>query len=282
MTKGILGIVACPMLENELIYSLKADEGVDNIYVVDTEHCGSLRKKLDFNGLAYRMVGFDDFLSDNLVIDRLKFSIVIYMNDLGLHAEPKDLKAFVEEEIESIQSHVDVLGIYYGLCGNYGWDLTSWCKEKGFCPTEVFRDDQGHVCDDCVGVCVGGGPRYFELEKTYTGMLYVTPTIASNWRDFLSASDIMKGIDSMNRIESLREFNIKTPDDYMRWMFKMCGYQNILQIDNGLEDRSVFDRYTDEMSTNLDLEVLQAESGWATIQPAEDLYAACKRDLDGL
>lgn len=280
MTSGTLGIIACPMLENELVHSLKKDDETKNIYVIETEYCGSLKRKLSVSGIPFELLSEKEFFSGGYEISSSLFNIVIKMNNLGLHAEPKDLKAFVEKQIEEFQSYIDVLGVYYGLCGNYGWDVTSWCESKGYKPTVVFRDEGGRVCDDCVGVCVGGGPRYLDLEKTYTGMLYVTPAIASNWRDFLAAGDIMKGIDSMNRIESLRELGIRTPDDYMRWMFEVCGYKNMVQIDNGLCDRDEFDKHIDEMSKNLNLSIIQVESGWATLQPAEDLYTACKSNLE--
>ncbi len=279
MTSGVLGIIACPMLEDELIHLIRTDDESKVLYVILNDHSKSLRNKLDLSNIRYSLVSEKEFFSGNTKMDRSRFNIVIYMNNLGLHAEPKDLKVKIEEEVREIQAHVDAIGLYYGLCGNYGWDITSWCKENGFKPTEVFRDKEGRVCDDCVGVCVGGGPRYLELEKTYTGMLYVTPAIASNWLDFLSAGDMMKGIESMNKIESLRELGIRTPDDYMRWMFEMCGYKNMVQIDSGLGNRKEFDLSTEDMSRRLNLKILQAEPGWATLQPAEDLYAACKRNL---
>lgn len=279
MTSGVLGIIACPMLEDELIHLIRTDEENKVLYVIENDHSKSLRHKLDISSIGYVLLDEKDFFSGIIKVDKSRFNIVIYMNNLGLHAEPKQLKVKIEEEIMEIQPHVDAIGLYYGLCGNYGWDITSWCKENGFKPTEVFRDMEGRVCDDCVGVCVGGGPRYLELEKTYTGMLYVTPAIASNWLDFLAAGDMMKGIESMNKIESLRELGIRTPDDYMRWMFEMCGYKNMVQIDSGIGNRDDFDVSIEDMSRRLNLKILQAEPGWATLQPAEDLYAACRRNL---
>lgn len=279
MAEGILGVIACPMLEDELIYALGKDEGPKTVTVLDTEYCGSLRRKLEAAGIGYGTMPYDAFLEDGLEREDGRFDVVINMNDLGLHAEPKDLKVFIEEQVEAFQPHIDVLGIYYGLCGNHGWDLTRWCEERGFKPAFIFRDGDGRICDDCIGVCVGGGPRYLELEKTYVGMLYATPAIASNWRDFLACGDFAKGLESMNRIESLREFGVKTIDDYLRWILEMCEYKYIVQLDNGLGDREDFDRYVEEMSSSLNLGILQAEPGWTTLQPAEDLYRACKRYL---
>lgn len=282
MASGILGIIACPMLEDELIYSVKNDSEPKMVYVLDTKHCGNLKTKLNGEGVPYEVLSETDFDLGRVKINEDSFNIVIKMNDLGLHAEPKDLRVLVEKQIAEIQSDVDALGIYYGLCGNIGWDLSVWCKSMGYKPTEVFRDFEGHVCDDCIGVCVGGGPRYLDLVKKYTGMLYATPATASNWRDALGAGvagDYKKIIKSMNSIDSLRELGINTPEEYMKWLLNVCGYKNILKIDSGLADMDEFDKNLEEMSNNLELKIKEAEPGWATLQPAEDIYAACKRNM---
>ncbi len=278
MAEGILGVIACPMLEDELIHTLGGDPCGKSVTVLETGHCGSLRRKLDAAGIDHAPMPVDDFL-DRGIEPSGGFDVVINMNPLALHSEPEDLRRFIEGQVTSFQPHVDVLGVYYGLCGNHGWDLTRWCDERGYKPAMTFRDAGGRICDDCIGVCVGGGPRYIELGRTYPGMFYATPAIASNWRDFLAGIDLDKRLESMNRFGSLQELGIRTADDYMRWLFEIGHYEYIVQIDNGLGDRTEFDRCVGEMAETLGLEVLQAEPGWATLQPAEDLYAACKRLL---
>ena len=43
MTKGILGAIVCPMLEDELIHSLSTDPEEKSVYVIDTPYNGSLK-----------------------------------------------------------------------------------------------------------------------------------------------------------------------------------------------------------------------------------------------
>ena len=57
----------------------------------------------------------------------------------------------------------------------------------------MFKDKEGRVCDDCVGVAVGGLCGYQRLIKEFTGVMLFTPAVATNWVDFLGASDMMKG-----------------------------------------------------------------------------------------
>lgn len=274
MTEGVLGIIACPMLEDELVYGLSGDPEPKNIFVVENEHCGSLREKLERKNLPYTMV------TDNEVYNRAVsmggFSVLIKMNDLALHAEPKDLKEFIENEVREMNPFVDAVGLYYGLCGNFGWDITVWAERNGLKPAEMFRDGTGGVCDDCVGVAVGGGKRYTDLVKTYTGMFYVIPAIAHNWRPFISAGDSAKVLASMDE-EMLAELGITDEDSYVKWMFTVCGYKNMVKMDTGLEpDRKEFDVEFDRLCKIMELKPITIADGWMTLQPAEDIYRRCK------
>ncbi len=279
MTKGVLGIVACPMLEDELLYGITNDPEEKNIFLIENKHCESIRKKMERKGIPFRMVTENEVF--NRSFDMEGYSILIKMNDLALHIEPKNLRELVEKDVAELNPFVDAVGAYYGLCGNYGWDLTEWAKENGMKPCEMFRDATGRVCDDCVGVAVGGGARYLELEKTYTGMFYVIPAIAHNWRPFMAAGDSAKAIASMDK-EMLEALGIHDEDSYIKWMFNVCGYQNMVKMDTGLEvDRGEFDREFDKLCEIMELKPIVIGDGWMTIQPAVDIYRRSKGFLAG-
>ena len=53
---GTIGIIACPMLEDELIYDIVTDTDEKKIYVVNTGHQGSFVCKLECNNLEYSMI----------------------------------------------------------------------------------------------------------------------------------------------------------------------------------------------------------------------------------
>ncbi len=274
MTKGILGIIACPMLEDELLYGITNDPEEKNIFLIENKHCGSMKEKMERKGISFRMVTDNEVF--NRAIDMEGYSILIKMNDLALHSEPKDLKDFIENEVREMNPFVDAIGLYYGLCGNYGWDMSEWARENGLKPVEMFRDNTGRICDDCVGVSVGGGARYLELEKTYTGMFYVIPAIAHNWRPFMAAGDSAKVIASMDK-EMLEAMGIHDDDSYIKWMFDICGYKNMVKMDTGLEpDREEFDREFDDLCKIMDLKPITIADGWMTIQPAVDIYNRSK------
>lgn len=102
MTKGILGVIACPMLEDELIHSLSTDPEEKTVYVLDNPYNGSLRRKLEYYGVPFTTMGEFEFMNCENRIDRSRFNVVIKMKDLGLHAEPKVLMEDLENELVMI------------------------------------------------------------------------------------------------------------------------------------------------------------------------------------
>lgn len=268
MAHGILGIIACPMLEDELIYSLANDPDEKDIYVLDTPYNGSLKRKMDQKGVPYRTMDEWDFMNANDRIDRNRLTVAIRMMNLALHSEPKDLMKRIQDDMIMLQGRVDAVGLYYGMCGNYGWDITKWAEQHLSYPAAVFRDDQGRVCDDCVGVAVGGLCGYQRLIKEFTGVMLFTPAVATNWVDFMSAGEMVKGV-----------LDHRDPQKSIKEILEICGYRSVVQIDTGLEDRKEFDEATKEFADYMGFEILQASSDYADLGPAKRLYAEAKSML---
>ncbi len=126
MTKGILGVVACPMLEDELIYSLGKDPEPKKVYVLNGEHNGSLKRKMRQKGVEFEELDEWDFMNSDPGFDRDAYNVVIRMMNLALHAEPKDLMNTLQDDLVMLQGRVDAVAMYYGMCGNYGWDISKW------------------------------------------------------------------------------------------------------------------------------------------------------------
>ncbi|MBO6083689.1 MAG: hypothetical protein J6O90_01215, partial [Candidatus Methanomethylophilaceae archaeon] len=118
MTKGILGLIACPMVDDNLVYSLKKDSEEKNIVIIDNENNTSIKSKLEKAGIPFSTVVWNDIISRNYTLDGNRYTILIYMVNLGLHAEPEKLKSTVEELATDMQPFVDAIGFYLGTCGN--------------------------------------------------------------------------------------------------------------------------------------------------------------------
>ncbi|MDO5853398.1 MAG: DUF1638 domain-containing protein [Thermoplasmata archaeon] len=271
MAKGRLGIIACPMLEDELIHSLKEDPEDKRVIVLETDACGSLKRKLEENGVPYDCADEFDLMNGWVDIDDSRYNVIVKMNDLGLHAEPVKLKEFVQDELIDMQGRVDAVGLYYGMCGNATWDVSRWADEHLTYPVAVFRDRTGRVCDDCIGVAVGGLEGYQRVLKNYTGELLLTPAFATNWIDFLMAGDIGKGI---GLIESTGD-----PEQDIKTLLVMCGYSAAVQIDTGLEDKAYFDERAKYITDTLGFELHHAPADFADPWPMDNMYARCKELL---
>ena len=237
MTKGRLGIILCPMLDDNLMYSLEKDPEEKRIVVIKAENNRSIISKLGKAGIPYEVMDWDtDIVCNRRGPDGSDFGIIIYCTELGLHSRPADLKSRVEEITRKMQPYVDAIGFYLGTCGNYGWNIPKWCESEGLKPSAMFCDGNGELCHDCVGVNIAGGPRYLELEKRYTGHIFMFPAMATNYDDFMDADQANAEATEESLTPEMREVLGIEPgrDGYFRWLLQMGGYQHLLRLDTGI------------------------------------------------
>jgi hypothetical protein len=269
MVKGTLGIIGCPILEDEIVYSLGRDTDEKKIYLVDTPPAHSLRKKLELIGIPFSIVGEWDFNNGFVEIDRDNgFNVVIIMEKLGLHAFPDKLRQTLEDLMIFSQSRFDVIALYYGMCGNAGWDASKWASTKAIgTPVFVFRDQNEEVCDDCIGVAVGGHSRYCDFVRKYTGMLLVTPAVAGTWGEYSKELDFLKGFEIMD-IHTVKE------------VFEFYGYKNAVRIETGLGmGNEEFDKGCKRLADETGLIFIDAAPGSANMFPTEKIYKDAKNAL---
>ena len=281
MTHGVLGIILCPMVDDNLVYSLQKDPEEKNIVIVDNKNNVSMIRKLDKAGIGYTVVAWNDILSRNYVLDRERFTMLIYMTDLGLHSKPELLKSTVEDLAIEMQPFVDGIGFYLGTCGNYEWNIPLWCRERGLKPSAMFCDKEGRLCHDCVGINIAGGPKYTELQQKYTGHFYMFPAMASNYDEFMEADQADAAATEASITPEMREVLGIEPgrDGYIRWLLSLGNYEYLLKIDTGIGDRENFERDLQKVSERTHLKIKIAEDGWADLQPTDDIYDKCKSFL---
>jgi hypothetical protein len=268
MVKGTLGIIGCPILEDEIIYSLQSDGDEKTLYLVDTPPADTLKKKLARNGIPFSIVSEWDFNNGYYEVDRDNgFNVIIYMNNLALHREPTFLRSTLEDQVRFYQNRFDVIALYYGMCGNAGWDISEWASGSLDIPVFVFRDKNEEVCDDCIGVAVGGHSKYCDFVRKYTGMFFVTPAIAENWDAYSAELNFTKGFEIMG-ITTVKE------------VFEMYGYKNAVKIDTGIgiggeELEKGYTRFSDITG----LEFVTAAPNLVDLYPTARLYKDAKGAL---
>ncbi|MBQ8179185.1 MAG: DUF1638 domain-containing protein [Candidatus Methanomethylophilaceae archaeon] len=282
MISGILGMIVCPMVDDNLVYSLVKDDEPKRIVIVANGNEGSVATKLSKAGVPYETVSWDDVLSGSVVFDTGMYNLILYMIDLGLHSRPDELKRVVEGLTGEMQPYVDAIGFYLGTCGNYEWNIPAWSDGMGYKPSAMFCDRNGCLCHDCVGINIAGGPRYNELQSAYMGHLYVFPAMATNYDEFMEADQAEAAATEASLTDEMREVLGIEPgrDGYMRWLLSLGGYEYILKIDTGIGDRENFEADLQKVAAKTHLKIKEAEEGWATLQPTDDLYAKCKSFLN--
>jgi hypothetical protein len=268
MIEGTLGIIGCPILEDEIIHFLTGVPDEKTVYLVDTPHTVSLKRKMEKTGVPFITVSELDFDGDRTG-SGAGFNIVIVMNNLALHKDPKDLRRTLEDQLLQYQDRFDAIALYYGMCGNAGWDVSAWASSSLNVPVFVFRDRKGEVCDDCIGVAVGGRSEYYDLVKRYTGMFFVTPAIAENWDAFSDRLDFTKGFEVMG-ITTVKE------------VFEMYGYKNAVRIDTGLGIcGEELDRRCERFSEITGLKFVATDPGITDMYPTERLYKDIMDSMKG-
>ena len=68
-------------------------------------------------------------------------------------------------------------------------------------------------------------------------------------------------------------------DGYLRWLLRMGDYKNILKIHTGLGNEDEFTEKSLKVAERTQLNIIEAEDGWGTLQPTNDIYAKCKSFL---
>ena len=269
MESGRLMMIACPLLEDEMIYNLTTDPDEKRIFLLVNKNIDTLLPKLRSNNVEFEQISEEDFFNENANVPREGYNVIIWMMNLGLHSEPKDLASEIRRLMLTVPGHADGIALYYGLCGNGLEGIREWGRENLSIPMTIFTDGEGKLCDDCICVPLGSSKKYLSLMKEHTGVMYLTPAVACSWREFLYHTELFKGLDRIDM--SHREF--------MKLMLDMAGYKQCLKIQTNLGDQANFQEKCEEYAKEAELELIELEDGWVSTEAADRMYTEAKSFL---
>ena len=267
MTKGTLAAIVCPILEDELLYNIRNDDEIDEIILIENEHIKSVRPKMDEQEIQYRLCSEEDFMSGKVLLVN-DYNLVVWMMDMGLHAEPEELRDFIYDACKRVQKHVSAIALYYGLCGNGLKHIEDWGKDNLSIPISIIKDHEGRICDDCIAVAVGGCAQYLNLLRKYPGIMYFTPAYATNW-------DEMK-----YRMDMFRGYNLDDGTDMIKMLFEMAGYKYVMEIPTGLGNEELAHREAAKFAKDMGLEVIQLDKSWCSLEPTKLMHQTSKSMLE--
>jgi hypothetical protein len=226
----VLGIIGCPILEDEIVYAVSRDKSIRKVIIVRTEDSSNLIRKMGAleGHPPVELIGPEDLAT----VEEREFTLLVLMKPMALHEDPKVLREEVAKTIAEVAGVCRSILLFYGLCGNAFKDVAPLIEETKR-PITVLSDQEGRPVDDCIAAVLGGTDGYLRLLKRYPGVFYLTPAWAENWRDLMGKMEITRGVD-------------KDDLSTIKWMFDLAGYKLALKIPTGLGNQDLFDRRVDE------------------------------------
>lgn len=265
---SVLSIIACEMLEDELVYVLSKDHDLNQLIVIESRQSFMLVRKLKSRNCQPRILSLDripiflkeanNSLSMNLIRLLLKFpffkiipnitgkckeknkektTVIVNILKLGLHADCDLLKSEIYRNMKEMVEFSDGILIFYGNCGRPLRGLEAEFKDFN-CPLYFLEDEKGNIVDDCISIALGGNDNYAEVMQSGngTGMIYLTPMWASSWKEMrMEPSDTS-------------DFNVS---------FLKRHYRKVVKISNEISMGSEFDKNVLNYARTYDMSIIE-------------------------
>ncbi|RXA17398.1 DUF1638 domain-containing protein [Methanosarcina sp. MSH10X1] len=205
----VLSIIACGMLEDELVHVLSEDRKLKQLIVVENRDSSGFLRKLRSTNCIPRTVFLDrvpmllqgrhshgsrisaGFLSRFPFFKKFcrrrdfreEVSVIVNLLSLDLHTDLEVLKAEVYRNIREMAPFSDRILIFYGTCGHALGRLEEDLADLQ-CPLFFLKDRNGETIEDCISLALGGNEAYARAMAEFQGMgtIYLTPMWASSWK----------------------------------------------------------------------------------------------------
>lgn len=206
---SVLSIVACGMLEDELVHVLSKDRELQQLIIVENRESSGFLRKLRLKNCNPRTAFLDRvpmllksrsspdlrvparLLSNFPLFSKFcrkrklgeEVSVVVNLLSLGLHADLEVLKAEVYRNIREMAPFSDRILVFYGVCGHALGKLEEDLSDLK-CPLFFLKDKNGEIIEDCISLALGGNEAYARAMTKFQGMgtIYLTPMWASSWK----------------------------------------------------------------------------------------------------
>lgn len=284
----VLSIIACEMLEDELVYVLSKDHDLNQLIVVESRQSFRFVRKLKSRNCQPRLFPLDrvptflkeanNAVSVNPLRLLLKFPFfkkishnirdknkeknkektiaVVNTLKLGLHADSQLLRSEIYQNIKKMAAFSDGILIFYGNCGHSLRNTEADFKDL-HCSLYFLKDKKGDIVDDCISVALGGNDTYAEVMQSGngTGMIYLTPMWASSWKQMRTESN------------DTSDFN----ENFLRQ-----HYRKVVKISNEISIGSEFDKNVLNYARTFDMSIAEMEG---SMEIASRSYLNAKSDI---
>ncbi|MCX6375845.1 MAG: DUF1638 domain-containing protein [Armatimonadetes bacterium] len=176
-------------------------------------------------------------------------AITISIKEFGLHNEPDDLRAAIQQEIDRASSagKYDYILLAYGLCSRGTADLIA--REV---PIVIPR------AHDCITLFLGSQERYQREFAEHPGTYYYSPGWVERKEGEVNQGDISI-VKNLQTDERFREYVEKYGEDNARYLIEqeslwLSNYDRAVFINMGLGDVDFYRRFTQQVAQ---------EHGWS-------------------
>ncbi len=208
----VLSIVACEMLEDELVYVLSKDPLISKLILIEDRNSFQFARKIRYEGKQPLMITIDrlpsliseigcnifpEFRSllskipyfgklwDNTgKKNKQQVTVVVNLLTKTLHDDPDQLYSEVCRNARDMAGFSDGILLFYGKCG-YNSEKMKIALQGLDCPLYFLQDGRGELADDCISIALGGNEIYTKTMLTGNGKgsMYATPMWASTFRE---------------------------------------------------------------------------------------------------
>lgn len=271
----VLSIIACEMLEDELVYVLSKDQNAVRLVLVENRQCFRFVRKLKSRNCQVRLFppdGISFFAKQmnrpvsmkipNFLLEfplfgkiygnmkgknRETITVVVNILKLGLHADCDLLKSEIYRNMKEMADFSDGILIFYGNCGRPLRALEAEFKDFN-CPLYFLEDEKGEIVDDCISVALGGNENYAEVMQSGngTGMIYLTPMWASSWTE-------------------MKKESLGTSDKDKHFL-KSSLYKNVVKISNEISRGEEFDKNISNFARIFDMSIIEREGSMEIVR----------------
>ncbi|WMW22827.1 DUF1638 domain-containing protein [Methanolobus mangrovi] len=281
----VLSIIACEMLEDELVHVLSKDLDIKNLFVVENRNSFRFIQKLRSDDLKPFV-----FLSDKLypivseIDKRSPGSLMTAFSNIPLFKKISDavnrnkeqeltivvnlLRKDLHSDIDRLQSEVylnagemakisDGILLFYGKCG-YSSEKVQADLQKLDCHVYFLKDNERNIVDDCISVALGGNEVYTKtmLLGNGKGAIYATPM----WLSSMNGTDY-RSTESYRKISKY----LSSP-----------MYSLLFKINNQNCKDSNFHRNASEFAKIFDMETIHVDG---TMEIAVNSYMEAKTSI---
>jgi hypothetical protein len=282
----VLSILACEMLEDELVYVLSKDLEIKRLFVIEDRNSLRLAKKLKSENLKPLMFSSDRLypivseinrgslgsftrkfsnipfckkIYDSILNKKKKQELTIVVNLLrkDLHSDIDHLHSEVYLNAKEMSKISNGILLFYGKCG-FSSEKVQAELQKLDCPVYFLRDDERNIVDDCISVALGGNEIYAKTMSSENGKgaIYATPM----W------------------LSGLNEANYKSTESYKKISrYLISPIYNLLFKINNQDYKDVnFHRNASEFAKIFDMKIITVNG---TMKIAINSYMEAKTDI---